>query len=102
MISTGKSSGYLNRCSEVAESFSDTFDQNLRSGGSSGIWSKPSERFNLQANGNCVKRICELPVNNWERSRRIGNCPLCEFKPKTSDPDYDIGWLQLCAWVQWP
>jgi hypothetical protein len=48
MISTGKSSGYLNRCSEVAESFSDTFDQSHRSGGSSGIWSRPSERFKLQ------------------------------------------------------
>jgi hypothetical protein len=48
MISTGKSSGLFNRCSEVAESFSDTIDQNHRSGGTSGIWSKPSERFNLQ------------------------------------------------------
>jgi hypothetical protein len=64
MISTGKSSGYLNRCSEVAESFSDTFDQNHASGGSSGIWPRPSERLKLQANGDCVKGICELPVNN--------------------------------------
>src|SRR3954467_6754453 len=81
MISTGKSSGYLNRCSEVAESFSDTFDQNLRSGGSSGIWSKPSERFNLQANGNCVKRICELPVN------KLG----------TLTPDWELPTLRIQA-----
>jgi hypothetical protein len=38
----------FNRCSEVAESFSDTIDQNHPSGGSSGIWSRPSERFKLQ------------------------------------------------------
>src|SRR6185437_11883811 len=100
MISTGKSSGYLNRCSEVAESFSDTFDQNHGSGGSSGIWSRLQNALRYRANGNCVKRICELPVNNLDSQTRIGNCLLRGFKLKIPDPGCDIEWLQLCAWTQ--
>src|SRR6185437_2523523 len=97
MISTGKSSGYLNRCSEVAESFSDTFDQNhaaeVHQESDQGLQNALSYR----ANRNCVKRICELPVNNLDSDTGSGTCPIRKFKPKSHDPNCGIEWPQLCA-----
>jgi hypothetical protein len=54
----------FNRCSEVAESFSDTFDQNRRAEVHQDSGQGLQNALSYRANGNCVKRICELPVNN--------------------------------------
>src|SRR5712692_10091295 len=64
MSSTGKSSGYLYRCSEEAESFSATVARPGRAEGASGNWYfRPSERSKVQVKPGGVKHfVCDSPL----------------------------------------
>src|SRR5437763_13897274 len=82
MVSTGKSSGYLidaPKWPKVSRiHLTRTFRAEVHQESGQGL----QNALTYRANGNCVKRICELPVNNLDSQSQLRTVLIENSSPK--------------------